>query len=272
MKQYKNIITLTQNDRGIWDLDPSKGCSSGLLNNSRGCYNDCYAARKAKMYGFDFKKTVLRYFQSVKHERQIVNKINSIDMPFVRMGCSGDPSENWEHTFSILKKISRCNKEIVIITKHWNVISNKNLNELKTYNTCINTSVSALDESEQLQKCLKEYERLKPYCKSVLRIVSCDFNKKNETGERLAIIQDGLFKNDLTIDTVFRVSKNNQLVVDGIVNIKKGKFLGKTCYISKYNKKAYLGKCETCSDQCGVFRDKLRQTPVFVQPSLFQMA
>ncbi len=36
MKTYKNIITLNKNDRGIWDLDTSKGCASGLKNDGRG--------------------------------------------------------------------------------------------------------------------------------------------------------------------------------------------------------------------------------------------
>lgn len=269
MKNYKSIITLTKNDRGIWDLDVSKGCTSGTANNSKGCYNDCYAARTAKIYGYDFSKTILRYFKSVAHERQIINKINKADLSFIRMGVAGDPSENWGHTFSILRKIKRANKEIVIITKHWSIIPDCYLSELSGYKICINTSISALDEPEQLIKCLAQYNRLKPYCKSFLRVVSCDFNKDNKKGLRLSEIQSNLFKNELIIDTVFRVSKNNKLVLDGIINIKETKFLGKKCYISKYNRKTYFGKCGTCKEQCGVFNDMLRRHPVLVQTSMF---
>jgi hypothetical protein len=43
MKEYKNIISLSKNERGIWDLDTIKGCKSGLLENPKGCYSDCYA-------------------------------------------------------------------------------------------------------------------------------------------------------------------------------------------------------------------------------------
>ena len=42
MRTYKNIISLSKNGRGIWDLDTIKGCESGLLENDKGCYNDCY--------------------------------------------------------------------------------------------------------------------------------------------------------------------------------------------------------------------------------------
>lgn len=269
MRNYKNIITLSKNDRGIWDLDTSKGCASGCKNNNKGCYEDCYAARAAKIYGYDFSTTIFRDFKSLKHQRQIINKINKIDMSFIRMGVAGDPSENWEHTLSILKKISKCNKEIVIITKHWNTLTDCQLNEMKGYKICINTSISALDEPAQLNKCLIEYNRLKPFCKSFLRIVSCDFNKENEIGFNLSVVQERLFENEQTIDTVFRVSKNNKLVLDGIINIKETKFLGSKCYVSKYNRKTYFGKCEKCTEQCGVFKEKIRRKPQFEQRSLF---
>lgn len=265
MKTYKTIITLNKNDRGIWDLDTSKGCSSGLQNDKRGCYGDCYAARSAKIYGIDFSKTVLRDFKSVAHQRQIIKKINKIPASFIRLGCSGDPSENWQHTLSILAKISKVNKEIVIITRHWTTLTNEQLIELNKYNLCVNTSVSALDNQEQRQNSIEQYNRIKPYCKSLLRIVSCDFNKENETGLMLSKIQDELFKNEQTIDTVFRPTKNNKFVLDGIINIKISKFLGHKSIVSKLNPKAYLGKCETCKEQCGIFKDKLRTKPSYHQ-------
>lgn len=259
MTDYKSAITLNKNDRGIWDLDPSKGCASGVAEDDRGCYGECYAAKSAKIYGRNFSKTVLRDFINRKHQIQIIKRINKIVMPFVRMGCSGDPSENWEHTFSILHKIRFVNKEIVIITKHWNIIPDNKLSELKSYKICINTSVSALDEPAQLNKNLEQYERLKPYCKSALRIVSCDFNKENEIGLILSMLQDKLFKNDLVIDTVFRPDKNNKLVTDGVIFIKKAKFLNSKQWVSKFNRKTYLGKCGTCMEKCGVFNEKTRQ-------------
>ncbi|MGI9139469.1 MAG: hypothetical protein ACR2IM_10560 [Sediminibacterium sp.] len=269
MKNYNNIITLNKNDRGIWDLDVSKGCSSGCMIDKNGCYGDCYAAKSAKIYGYDFSKTIYRDFINIKHQRQIISKINSIDMSFIRIGVAGDPSENWEHTFSILRKIKKCNKEIVIITKHWNTISDELLIELNSFNICINTSISALDNEAQRNKCLFEYKRLKTFCKSILRIVSCDFNADNEIGKRLLLIQEQLFKNENVIDTVFRVSKNNNLVIDGVINIKKVKFLGGKSLVSKYNKKTYFGKCDKCVEQCGVFKDVIRRIPQYEQAKLF---
>lgn len=260
MREYKNIITLSNNSRGVWSLDPSLGCYNGTLENEKGCYNDCYAARTAKKYGYDFSKTVLRHFKNRSHIEQIKNKIKRIDMSFIRMGTNGDPSENWEHTLNIIKELSNDKqlslfkegkKQIVIITKHWNKLTHNQLKEISKYNICINTSVSALDKKELLDSCLKEYNRIKPYCKSILRIVSCDFNTENKKGLELSKLQERLFYNENVIDTVFRVFKNSKYVTSGLIKIHKTKFLGKKCYVSKYNKKTYFGKCSSCLEMCG---------------------
>lgn len=262
MKQYKNIISLSKNERGIWDLDTIKGCKSGLLENENGCYNDCYAYKTAKRYGIDFSKSIERYFINDLHLKSIVKKIEKIDMPFIRIGCSGDPSENWEHTLNIIKKIREnsqlslfdisSKKQIVIITRHWNLLSDKNLETLYNYNICINTSVSALDNNYLIENSIKEYERIKPFCKSVLRVITCDFNENNIIGKEKAEIQRLLLKNKNVIDTVFRPSSNNKFVTENIINVRKMAFMKSKSLVSKYNKKTFLGKCENCKEMCGI--------------------
>lgn len=252
MKPYSNKISITRNGRGVYCIDTTMGCESGLNNSVGGCYNDCYAARTAKRYGHDFSKTVLRNFENEGHKREILRQIDKVKMPFIRIGASGDPSENWQHTIHIIKVISKCNIEIVIITRHWSILTESQLKYLSTVNICINTSISALDNLELMQKCLDQYQRIKMYCKSVLRIVSCDFNLDNETGHRLAKIQVELFKNESTLDTVFRPSKRNKFITDGIINVKEEIFNGKKQLASKFNRKTYMGKCGTCHEMCGV--------------------
>ncbi len=247
MKPYSNKISLLKNDRGIYYIDTSVGCASGMNATEGGCYGDCYAAKFAKVYGYDFSTTVLRHFENKQHERQILSQIAKIRMPFIRIGASGDPSENWQHTVNILKVLQRCNSEIVIITRHWTLLTDEQLRYLSTINICINTSVSALDNEEMLQRSLQQYERIKPYCKSVLRIISCDFKD-----ERLAELQRLLFKNESTLDTVFRPSKNNKFITDGVINVREEVFNGKKQLASKYNRKTYMGKCSTCKEMCGV--------------------
>jgi hypothetical protein len=252
VKPYTNKISLVQNGRGVYCIDTTMGCASGMAANVGGCYNDCYAAKTAKRYGHDFNKTVLRSFTSERHKRQILNQITKIKMPFIRIGASGDPSENWDHTIDILKVLSKCNTEIIIITRHWTLLTDRQLQYLSNLNICINTSVSALDNSEMLNRSVEQYERIKPFCKSVLRIISCNFNLQNVTGRKLFGVQEDLFKNRSVLDTVFRPSKNNQFVLDGIIKVKEEIFNGKKCLASKYNRKTYMGKCNVCKEMCGV--------------------
>lgn len=273
MREYKNVISLTKNSRGIYSLDTTMGCSSGLNDNPKGCYNDCYAAKSAKLYGYDFSKTVIRDFKNELHRKKIVKQISGIKLGFVRIGTMGDPSENWEHTVGVCEKIKHCNKEIAIITKHWQNLTDNQLEILAGLNICINTSVSALDNPALLENSVAQYNRIKKYCKSVLRIVSCDFNLDNKEGHELYKIQKKLFENENILDTVLRVNKHNKLVRDGVINIKQVTFLGAKQYASKYNKKTYLGKCSNCHEMCGVAMGENHENRkgVIIQPTLFKL-
>ena len=87
MRIYKDIISLSKNERGIWDLDTIKGCESGLLENDKGCYNDCYAFKTAKRYGIDFSsinhKFRLHHFQG--HSEHINKKYEFFDDSIKKM-------------------------------------------------------------------------------------------------------------------------------------------------------------------------------------------
>lgn len=258
MRLYSNTITLSKNSRGIYSLDTIMGCTSGTMDNKNGCYGDCYAARSAKGYGYDFTKSQLRHFKNESDKHKIIRNIQKIPLPFVRIGTIGDPSEDWEHTLKICESISVFqlpifdkSKEIVIITRHWTTLSNEQLTRLSKLNVCINTSVSALDEPRMITSMLNEYTRLKPYCKSILRVISCNFNLDNATGHEMHKTQSELFKNDNVIDTVFRPSKSNPFVINGVINVKKEVFNGKKQLASKFNRKTFMGKCSSCKEMCG---------------------
>jgi len=258
---YSNSITLVKNKRGCYDFDTIKGCASGMFDNPFGCYNDCYAFRAAQRYGFNFGKSTLRGFDNRQHQQTTITRINKIDMPFVRIGVTGDPSENWEHTLDICHRISvdtqlslfpKATRGIVIVTKHWQNLTKRQLKSLANLNICVNTSVSALDKPTLLRNRLTQYNRLKGYCKSILRIVSCDFNLHNAIGRKLDLIQRRLFDNENVLDTILRVGAKNELVLSGVINIAKLDFLNKSCWVSRLNKNTYLGKCSSCPEMCGL--------------------
>ncbi len=264
MKNYKNKITLYRNNRGCYIIDTIKGCSY-CKNNTNGCYDSCYAKNIASRYNFNFSSIIKRNFiydkeqlflfnsYDTKHENEIIKQIKNIDMPFIRIGEMGDPSEDWEHTINICRIISEAKKPIVIITKHLNIIPEKLLKEIKKLNLTINTSISALDNDEEIEHRLNQYYRLKKYCNSILRIVSCNFNKDNHEGKLRSIIQEELFKNDKIIDTIFRPKNdNNYFVKNKIIHIEKNKFLKSEILASVYDKNTFMGYCYNCPDMCGI--------------------
>lgn len=264
MKTYNPEITLIKNERGCYILDTIKGCSICGKSKPLGCYDNCYAKNIASRYGFDFSHIVKRDFEKdnsqiyfngftdTKHESKIIKELKTIDMQFVRIGEMGDPSESWDHTINVCKTISIAKKKIVIITKHWNAIPENIMQDISKLDLCINTSISALDSDSEIEYRLSQYNRLKNVCNSVLRIVSCDFNLENTEGIRRNKIQERLFNNEKTLDTVFRPSSNNKLVTSGIIKAEKVKFLKGKVLASMYNKNAYFGKCDKCHDMCGV--------------------
>lgn len=68
----------------------------------------------------------------------------------------------------------------------------------------------------------------------------------------MAKVQASLFKNESTLDTVFRPSKKNKFITDGVINVKEEIFNGKKQLASKFNRKTYMGKCGNCREMCGV--------------------
>ena len=261
MKRFKETITLNRNSRGCYILDTVKGCS--ILNSrSKGCYGDCYAAGIASRYGVDFGNPVKRDFdrnglqpslfgfQDTDHASEIVKSIRNIEMPFVRIGEMGDPSEDWDHTISVCDAIAIAGKPIVIITKHWKAIPEDLL--FRLHGITINTSVSALDSHAELTYRLDQFERLKPFCNSVLRVVTCDFNLENEDGLKRSTVQDYLLALGKCIETVFRPSSKNALLTSGVIKAEKVTFLKAKMLASMRDKSSYLGRCETCPDMCGI--------------------
>ena len=248
---YKNELTANINNRGIVDVDTIKGCQYGLELNSNGCYGNCYACRNAKRFGRNFSKSIIR---KVNYKSNILNKINKAitksKLSFMRIGVMGDPSHAWEHTLRFCELVQPNQLElffspprhIVIITKHWIVLTENQIDRFgRLKNVIFNTSISPLDTDEQIRYRLQQYHRIKN--KSILRIVSCDFNdsKLNQT-------QQWLFDNEYVIDNPLRCFKKHNLVISGKINIRP---FGNQ-FISQFNDETFTDKCKDCPDMCGV--------------------
>lgn len=255
-REYSGTISLVKNTRGVSSLDTTVGCSSGMALGTGGCYGECYAAKSGKLYGYDFSKTITRRFMDRAHILQIRRQVESIDLDFVRIGTNGDPSENWPHTMSVIDEIKNCQKVIVIITKHWQNLTDEMCECLGGLNVVVNTSTSALDPPNLRHNALKQYSRLKIYLKSILRVVTANFNTDNEEGRKYDLIQQQLLKNDNVLDTVLRISPNNRYFTAGIISADKKTFLGADRLVSKHNNKTFMSVCQKCPEMCGLLIDE----------------
>jgi len=252
LKCYKDELTAVINQKGVLDLDTVKGCTLGIKNNPKGCWGLCYAKKIADFRGIDFSKSVQRRIKNLKQIRDIAKLIMSKKVEFVRIGTMGEPCHYWEHTINVINFIYKCNKPIILITKHWIRASDEQLKKLGDMGVIINTSLSPLDTNGQIEYRLEQYNRYKKYGKSILRIISCEFNKDNKEGERLANIQSELFKNELVLDNPLRVGLSYPMVKQGIIKVKKVWDLDSQVYMSKFNDKTYVGRCSDCPEKCGI--------------------
>lgn len=246
MKAYSKILRLSYNSRGLAVLDTAIGCREGTVSDSKGCYNDCYAANIAARYGFDFSKTVQRNVIPSGLSRQIAQLPNK-GYKFLRIGSMGDPSSDWGNCFDVIRQLN-IKMPIVIITKHWQAISDDQIKDIPS-NVVINTSVSAFDTAPQRKHRLEQHKRLG--AKSVLRIVTAQFNRLNPEGLFMHEVQENLIRRGSYIDTAFRPTAKNKYVASGIVNAEIARFGKGKMLVSKNDSSVYLGGCASCVDQCG---------------------
>ena len=252
LRTYKDELTVEENQKGVLDLDTIKGCTYGCANCEKGCWGLCYAYKIANYRGIDFSKSITRWLKTKKQMKQIGKTIFRSNKEFIRIGTMGDPCHNWDYTIRICEWVSRSKKPIVIITKHWIALTDEQMKRLGKLDVIINTSLSALDTKAQIDYRLEQYRRYKRYGKSVLRIISCDFNRELEEGRKLAEIQDELFKNENIIDNPLRVPLSYFMVKSGIIKVKKIMDINSEVYISRFNPNTYIGICENCPEMCGI--------------------
>lgn len=264
LRTYKPHITATVNRKGVLDIDSVKGCSHGMAKYPNGgCYGLCYAAKMAKVYGYDFKKSVSRQIVVNKHQlnlfanvfvggpKNIINIVKSHCMGWFRVGTMGDPCHDWGLTIDLCEWLGGI-KTPVVITKHWVEVPSKLISRFKGVGAVFNTSISPLDTKTEIDHRLYQFNRLKMSgINSILRIVSCKFGDTVK-GKMLNSIQQKLFKNSPVIDNPLRIPPHDQRVKGGDIIVKNCKDLNSITSISINNSNTYIGHCGDCPDQCGV--------------------
>lgn len=251
LRKYRPVITASENQKGVLDVDTVKGCACGMARYSGGCYEECYANKTAHMYGIDFGASVTRK-ATPRAFRQVFFKVKEHSASWYRIGTFGDPSHDWDATIDIIERLHPTGKKAVIITKHWNPLSMPHMIRLLELGAVVNTSTSALDTQSEIEYRLDQFLQLKALgVKSVLRVVTCKFGDTNWGREKRAV-QGFLLSHSPVIDNPLRASKSNPRVISGdIILERRNDSIGGGKLISIHNDNIYIGHCSKCPDQCG---------------------
>ncbi|MFH1738514.1 MAG: hypothetical protein ABIH23_05860 [bacterium] len=253
---YKPVLTVTENGKGVLDVDTVKGCTLGMQAYPiGGCYGECYAYKNAVTYGFKFRTSVSRKILDREHRDTINRGMNRSDATWYRIGTAGDPCHDWENTLAVCRALRYewTRKIPVIITKHWVPLSDNQILELKNLRAAINTSVSGMDTDCEITHRTDQMDRIKRAgASSVCRVVTCDYGNSEWARERKEK-QDYLLSLEPVIDNPLRARKSNPHVLNGdIILIRRRESIGGGKYVSLHSPTVYLGTCRQCPDQCGV--------------------
>ena len=253
IRHYKSILTAIENGKGVTDIDTVKGCSLGIaMYPDGGCYGECYARKAAARYGIDFSVSISRKIDYNTFP-SIFKFVKNHSLSWYRIGTSGDPCHDWDNTIYVCEKLKDTGKIPIIITKHWIPLSDDQLLKLKALKAVINTSTSGMDSPIEIEYRVKQLHRIKKAgIQSVCRVVTCEFGK-SEWALRCKKNQDYLLSLEPVIDNPLRTTNQNYHVKNGdIILTKINESVGGEKFISLHSEDAYLGKCKTCPDQCGI--------------------
>jgi hypothetical protein len=247
---YSNNLTASVNTKGVLDIDTVKGCYHGMkAYPSGGCYGLCYASKIADFYGYDFSQSVVR---SDMNRNSIENIVIGHYAPWFRIGTMGDPSYDWDYTVWVCEWLGQY-KTPVVVSKHWIDMSCANAKGLERSGAVVNTSISPLDSDVEIEYRLNVFDRLnRAGVKSLLRVVTARFGDTSN-GVALNEKQENIMQNKPVIDNPLRIPGDDVRVLSGdIISEKNTNAVGGGKSISIESKSAYVGKCNTCPDQCGV--------------------
>lgn len=255
-RTFGRVLTVSLNGKGVIDVDTVKGCACGMSAYPHGgCYGECYAQKTAARYGFDFSTSVSRKLIDREHVNTVTKLLQTFRASWYRVGTAGDPSHDWEGTLVSCRALRHAGKIPVVITKHWKLLTDEQLERLRLLGGVVNTSVSGLDSDAETQHRVGQIKRLKDSgVRSVCRVVTCKYGT-SEWSKTCREKQEYLMSLAPVIDNPLRASTSNPRVLSGDIAVeKKEESRGGSKYVSLDSRSAYLGTCKQCPDQCGVDR------------------
>lgn len=251
-RTYKPILTVSENQKGVLDVDTVKGCTRGMAAYPEGgCYGECYARKGSLRSGIDFSVAISRRL-TASVSIDVFCAVRDFRANWYRIGVSGDPCHDWENTLEVCEFLAPTNKVPVIITKHWVALKDEHVARFKALGSVFNTSVSGIDTDAETKHRVKQMMRLREAgLVSSCRVVTCKYGE-TEWAKAAQKKQDYLMGLGDIIDTPLRASSINPRVISGDIILERIDDALGWKFISLHSRSAYLGTCEGCPDQCGI--------------------
>lgn len=252
-RTYSTVLAASENMKGVLDVDTVKGCTLGMNADPRGCYGECYANKIAGRYGIDFTVSVSRYLTPYNFS-QVFSAVEKHQANWYRIGTAGEPCHDWENTLSVIQALKPTGKVPVIITKHWVPLLDAQIERLRDCSAVVNTSTSGLDTDAQTDHRVRQIMRLREAgVESVCRVVTCEYGE-TPWALKAKRVQDYLLTLLPVIDNPLRATSSHPRVISGeIILSKRSDAIGGGKSVSLHRQDVYLGTCEACPDQCGLF-------------------
>ena len=269
-RRYKDVLSVSVNQKGVLDVDTVKGCSIGMRARPvGGCYGECYAAKIAARYGIDFSTSVSRKLMPWNRDA-VLSAVYGFRASWYRIGTFGEPCHDWENTLSVCEALQGTGKTPVIITKHWLTLTDDEVERLRAVRAVVNTSTSGLDTDAETAHRVGQIERLRASgVRSINRVVTCAYGA-SDWARAAHDKQDYLLSIGPVIDNPLRVTKSNLRVLSGELLIeRRPAAIGGGKVVSLHSPRAYLGTCADCPDQCGVEQMTKNETKAGTQVALF---
>lgn len=252
-RQYLPILTVSENQKGVLDVDTVKGCTIGMqARPDGGCYGECYASKTAHQYGIDFSVSVSRKLMPWTRTA-IFFAVKNFRASWYRIGTAGDPCHDWDNTLEVCEFLHATGKQAIIITKHWIPLDDSHIDRLQRLTAVVNTSTSGLDTDAQTRYRVAQIERIRAAgVRSVNRVVTCDYTENSDWSRTAKARQNYLLTLGPVVDNPLRATKAYDRVVSGEIRLHRmADAVGGGKMVSLHDDAVYLGTCDNCPDQCG---------------------
>ena len=251
-RQYRPVLTATENGKGVLDVDTVKGCACGMSAYPKGgCYGECYARKGAARSGINFAVAVSRRL-TPSGRVDAYCTVRNHRATWYRIGVSGDPSHDWENTLAVCEYLKPTGKVPVVITKHWRTLTGADVARFAAVSAVFNTSLSGMDTDQEIQHRVRQMHRLREAgMVSACRVITCRYGN-TAWGNAARAKQDYLLSLGDIIDTPLRATKSNERVLSGDILLSRIEWAVGWKHISLHRDDVFMGTCDKCPDQCGV--------------------